>query len=174
MKMKNLHLLLILLSFTNSFSQNDSIKKYTNLEDFGGNKYKLEGNWKEVYDGKYENFITHCPILRDNKNNILEFAKWDSSKLSLQNGNNLTEINLSLINYLNEKKIEILGLESGPKKNYFIYKLNLNSKIKQNEKVILYNLIGVKGKYVYSIVYYSYENKLENSSIFLADTFNNN
>jgi len=172
--MKNLYLLLILLFSTNSFCQNDSIKKYTYITDFGGNKIKLEGNWKEVYENKYENFITHCPILKDNENNILEFGKWDSRRLPLEHGNNLTEINLSFINFLNEKKIEILGLESGPKKNYFIYKLNLNSKIKPNEKVILYKLIGVKGKYVYSIAYYSYDRELENSSIFLADTFNNN
>lgn len=167
-------LFILLVICANLFGQNDTIKKYTYLSNYDSNKLKIEGNWKQSFQNKYENIISHCPILKDDKNNILEFAKWDSRRHPLVKGNDLTKINLSFINYLNENKIEILGLETGPKRNFFFYALKLNSKVNPDQKIILYYLIGVKGYYVYRIATYNYEIDRKDSFTFLTSTFNNN
>lgn len=172
--MKNLSLLLILLFSSTCFGQYDSIKDITKNIDAGLNKLVINGKWTEVFDNKNEHFISHCPIFKNESNTILEFAKWDYRNHPLKHGNDLTKINLSFINFLNEKKIEILDLQSSPNKDYLIYKLKWNSVLKPNEKIILYILKGVKGIYVYNIAIYSYENELENPFPFLSNTFNNN
>ena len=86
-------LIFLLLSIT-SFGQYDSINKITRKIDPGLNELMIPGKWEDLdKTNKNENLISHCPIYKNENNTILEFAKWDSTKLPLTNGNDIVKTN---------------------------------------------------------------------------------
>ena len=155
----------------------DSINDITFTKDAGGNKLNLIGKWKLSDLEKDETgiFISHCPTFINDENIILEFAKWDSSKLPLVNKNNLDKTNNVSLKYFKEIKAEILSSEYNSKKKYYLHKLKCASKTKTNESYIAYILIGVKNKYVYkfAISNFKEENYL-NLNQYLIRLFNIN
>jgi len=169
----NLLLIFLLLSI-NSFGQYDSIKKNTLKIDSSLNELIIPGDWEDFDEtSKNEHFISHCPIYKNQNNTILEFAKWDSTILPLKDGNDIEKSNNTFLQSLENRKIEILLTEFGPKKNYYLYKLRKKSSMISDE-LIIYYLIGVKKKFVFQIATYRYEKESECSFNFLIELFNNN
>ncbi len=172
--MKYYHILIFLLLSFNSFGQYDSIKKTTRKIDSGLNELIIPGKWEDLdKTNKNENLISHCPIFKNENNTILEFAKWDSTKLPLKNGNDIVKTNNNFSQSLKSRKLEIISTEVIPKKNYYLYKLKKKSS-RTSDELIIYYIIGVKKKIVLTAASYKYEKESECSFNYLIELFNNN
>ena len=162
------------------FHEYDTINDITIIEDASHEKLKIFGKWDYVDREKQDIdiLVSHCPMLINEDNVILEFAKWDTIQDTFIKGSYLTNLIKSyngVIKYYKKSKTEILFSKLNNKENYFIFKIKYISKINKKQSFFVYTFHGVKNKYIYSfaISHFKDEDYL-NLDQFLINLYNSN
>ncbi len=162
------------------FHEYDTINDITIVEDASHEKLKIFGKWDYVDREKQDIdiLVSHCPMLINEDNVILEFAKWDTIIENVAKGNNLSNLlkcYKRTIKYYKKSKTEILFSKFNKEANYYIFKIKYISKINKNQSFFVYTFHGVKNKYIYSfaISHFKDEDYL-NLDQFLINLYNSN
>jgi len=199
--MKNLLILLFILSQIFCFGQSDyvvvegeklnkyerkvvnpvqynSLKNTTAVKLYSNHIINLIGKWDHFNDTKFgeEHLVSHCPILVDENNVILEFAIFDQSfHNDLTGSYSFRHYQKQYLTRYAPKNSVLISSQIDEAKKIYVYKLKSPSKFNQNNIYTSYHLIGKKNNKVYRMVIYNIdETNFENFDTFLINTFNNN
>jgi hypothetical protein len=198
--MKRFMLLLFIISFKFCFGQSDyvvvektekfvvgnrtnntsidSINNFTNVKLYTDDKIKLLGKWYDFNYTKYkhENIITHCPVLVDENNAILEIGIFDTEFHRVFTGDwDYKAFNRHYHRRVKKVNGEIISFQINKVENFSLYKVKMPSRYNKDVFFTSYHLIGEKNKKIYRMVLYNMdETNFENFENFLINTFNNN
>lgn len=162
------------------FHEYDTINDITIAEDASHEKFKIFGKWDYVDREKQDIdiLVSHCPMLINEDNVILEFAKWDSTKVTFFKPNTINNLLKRFNNttkFHKKNKTEILFSIYNKAANYYIFKIKYISKINKKQSFFVYIFYGVKNKYIYkfAISHFKDEDYL-NLDQFLINLYNSN
>ncbi|WP_395044632.1 hypothetical protein [Flavobacterium sp.] len=156
----------------------DSIKNITTVNIYNVGTIFLIGKWNDFNKQKYleERLITHCPVLINENNFILEIGIFDQEINQILTGRiNFKKYNFAFLRQNKRMKSKILTSVFNKEKNYYLHKIKHRSLYNDASFFTSYHLIGKKGKDFYRMVLYNNdETNFENFEEFLINTYNNN
>lgn len=154
----------------------DSIKDATNIENLEHQKIEIIGKWKAFDYEKFttEVFISHCPLLTNSDNIMLEISTKHEEKLNWRKKSN-SEV-LDQVKKSFESNIEITSnyktIIANTKENYILYKIKRPSYRIKDVIIEGYYLLGVKNDKVYRLVLFNFDESLyENIEVFLENLY---
>jgi hypothetical protein len=199
--MKQVLLLLFIISFKFSFGQSDyvsvennnkdaayngrtnivkldSINNFTNIKLHSNAVIKLVGFWYDFDYVKYkkEGLVTHSQIFVDDNNTIFEIGVFTIKSHNIITGYyDYKDFSRNYPRTIKKAKGEVISTQIDKEKNFKLFKVKMPSKFNKDVVFTSYHLIGEKNKDIYRMVIYNIdETNFENFDKFLIETYNNN
>ncbi len=157
----------------------DSISDVTTIEDRNNKKFIIAGKWSDFDHTKFstEVFISHCPLLINSNNILLEiWSRYeDKFKWRKKTSNEvLQQVKKDFEENWTGFSIKSI-YKSDEEKGYYLYKIKKQSRNLEDTYIEGYYLIGVKNEKVYRLSLFNFnESEFAGIDNFIINLYNSN